>query len=358
MEKKKIQLRRIGKRGKHPLVDFEPTDVGNKKGKLQPIREAKLIITAKSKSGRKVTRKFRDYKSASEHYHKWLRKSHLRDVSMKTEERKCQEKILELAADCQMDSNVLLEVFNRGVIDHAKSNVASLRPDITPTQWGMARVNSFIHGGRARKLDEDLQNDQDDNNQPINNSSFDKDVRHRRNKKHARPPAYAAQRAARPVGMDEARLDEISKEKVMRYSDRLATELPKANKAYDKLSNAKKYDQVATDAAWKVVNKRINGYQLARAKLTGKSKVPASGVSKAFDHVGSRIAGQDKAKLLKKKKIKEELEESVKLKSVKTHKAEAPKPNVLQMRDNIQNRISKMQADSRAKLLKSIKDEK
>lgn len=238
----------MGKRGKHPHINFEPTDIGDNKGKLRPIKESKIVVTATTKSGRKVSRKFRDFERGRDHFHKWLRKGHLRNVTMKSEARKVAEKLQTLAEEYDISEDTLHTILERGIQDY-NENVASVRPDITSYQWGMARVNSFIHGGRARKLDEDLQDNVTTND---NNQSFNNDVRQRRNKKHARPAVYNAMKAQRPVGMDES------------------------------------------------------------------------------------------------------LNESAKLKSVKTHKAEAPKPNMSQISNNINNRIAKMQADSRAKLLKGL----
>lgn len=48
--------------------------------------------------------------------------------------------------------NILRSVFNRGMAAWRTGH----RPGVMQVQWAMARVNSFITGGNARKVDNDL----------------------------------------------------------------------------------------------------------------------------------------------------------------------------------------------------------
>ena len=51
-----------------------------------------------------------------------------------------------------VDMGTLRKIFNRGVAAWRTGH----RPGTNPTQWGLARVNSVLSGGPARKSDADL----------------------------------------------------------------------------------------------------------------------------------------------------------------------------------------------------------
>lgn len=98
-----ISIKGVGKRGKNPFVDFNPRDP-------DPKRFAESVAQSLQN------------KSAS--------------------------------SDLPLD--LLFEVFERGIDDYFDSGVNASRSEVTPQQWAFARVNSFIAGGRALELDEDL----------------------------------------------------------------------------------------------------------------------------------------------------------------------------------------------------------
>jgi len=75
-----------------------------------------------------------------------------RDPDPKKIERSLKEK----AINSDLPFELLREVWERGLSDYITSKVETVKPDITPYQWAFARVNSFIAGGRALELDEDL----------------------------------------------------------------------------------------------------------------------------------------------------------------------------------------------------------
>lgn len=70
--------------------------------------------------------------------------------TVQRDEEKTRTAITEKAEKSGISEEILLEVYNRGVDSWTNKN------GVTPQQWGMSRCNSFIAGGKARSLDEDL----------------------------------------------------------------------------------------------------------------------------------------------------------------------------------------------------------
>lgn len=78
----------------------------------------------------------------------------MKRFSQYLEEKSSTDKALKNKADKSGFSlSILRKVYNRGVAAWKVGH----KPGTTPEQWGMARVNSFITGGRTRvKGDPDL----------------------------------------------------------------------------------------------------------------------------------------------------------------------------------------------------------
>lgn len=70
--------------------------------------------------------------------------------------KKIEQSLKEKAVNSELPFELLREVWERGLVDYVTSQVEASKPNITPSQWAFARVNSFIAGGRAMELDEDL----------------------------------------------------------------------------------------------------------------------------------------------------------------------------------------------------------
>lgn len=148
-----IVARKFGSRrtrgGPNRYIENNPTD-SKLHVKRKAIREDLLgeriyTVTARSaRSGRVVRRRWRDSDTANAQYHRWLAKGKLHDVSMTA------ESLADKADHYLLPYGMLFEVFDRGL------NEWSDDTKLTPEQWAFARVVSFLEGGRAMDLDEDL----------------------------------------------------------------------------------------------------------------------------------------------------------------------------------------------------------
>lgn len=145
---KEILVKKVALRGKHPHINFNPTD-DSKPIKESYLTEQPVKIKAKSaKTGRTLVKRFRSPAEASAHYHQWLTSGKLRNVTLISEQE--EHKLIENSEYFEIPVDILFEVYERGFLDWTDDK------PVTPNQWAFARVNSFIHGGRALELDEDL----------------------------------------------------------------------------------------------------------------------------------------------------------------------------------------------------------
>lgn len=74
------------------------------------------------------------------------------ESSLENEERKITKALREKAKENNIPYTVINEVYERGLEDFGPN----LAESFTPEQWAFSRVNSFVKGGFARDLDEDL----------------------------------------------------------------------------------------------------------------------------------------------------------------------------------------------------------
>jgi hypothetical protein len=146
-----ITIKGVGKRGKNPYIEHNPQDTTHQKRSgffreakdrfRELISEQPVTVKAKSsKTGRTITHRFRDPKSAAEHYHRWLKSGKLKNIQL----------VSEKAESYDLPVEMLKEVYSRGLNDWDNSK------PFTQDQWAFARLNSFLEGGRAFELDEDL----------------------------------------------------------------------------------------------------------------------------------------------------------------------------------------------------------
>lgn len=151
MQKKKINpiaIKGIARKGLNRYINFNPTD--DPKDRFKSICENLLTeqpVTVKAKSsrtGRTIVKHFRTPEDAAKHYHKWLTSGKLRNVQLAT------EALQNKSNNYDISYNILAEVFDRGLNDWSTDK------PLTQEQWAFARVNSFIQGGKALELDEDL----------------------------------------------------------------------------------------------------------------------------------------------------------------------------------------------------------
>jgi hypothetical protein len=86
----------------------------------------------------------------SKHTKKYQQMFNKEDVDLVAENKKSLEK---KASETGISYSILKKVFDRGVAAWRTGH----RPGTTPTQWGLARVNSFATGGKTRQTtDADL----------------------------------------------------------------------------------------------------------------------------------------------------------------------------------------------------------
>lgn len=150
-----IKIKGIGKRGKNPHVNFAPTDTPQKLSmfKEESLTEQPVVVVAKSsKTGRNIKHRFRTPEEAAKHYHKWLTSGRLKNVQLTTEELSYDiiGALSDKANDYSIHNQLIQEVYSRGLNDWTEDK------PVTKQQWAFARVNSFLEGGRALELDEDL----------------------------------------------------------------------------------------------------------------------------------------------------------------------------------------------------------
>jgi len=138
---KLIKLNPVNKKArKHPYINFEPSDTCDDP-KKRKLGEA-TVTAVSAKTGRKITRHVAGHDAAYKKLHKWLKKRGYTNV-------KLSEHLAAKSAEFDIPSDLLSEIYERGEADYHIQNPSHLTVD----QWAMARVNSFIQGGRA--LDED-----------------------------------------------------------------------------------------------------------------------------------------------------------------------------------------------------------
>lgn len=136
-----ITVKGIGKRGKNPHVDFNPGQV-----KEDLLSEAPVKVKARSaKTGRVITRRFKSPEDAAKHYHKWLTSRRLRTVQLTAE-----EALANKANDYGLPVDMIEAVYCRSADTWIPES------NSTQEQWAFAGVNSFLEGGRAFDLNEDL----------------------------------------------------------------------------------------------------------------------------------------------------------------------------------------------------------
>jgi hypothetical protein len=146
---KPITLKKFGSRGRNPHVNHHPTDMPKRPAQFGEavISETPVIVKGKhSKNGRKVSRRYKDAESARQHYLKWLRDGKYRDVQLESDK----EALVNKANEYDLDPEMIMEIYDRGLADWSNDKPT------TPEQWAFARVNSFLEGGRAFEMDEDL----------------------------------------------------------------------------------------------------------------------------------------------------------------------------------------------------------
>lgn len=148
-----IQIKGIGKRGKNPYIEHNPDDAVKKPNIFREglLSEQPVKVQAKSsKTGRTITHRFNSPQEAAAHYHKWLTSGRIRNVQLVSEQYEVLAALAEKAYEYDVSNEIIQEVYFRGIDDWSGDKPTNQQ------QWAFARVNSFLEGGRALELDEDL----------------------------------------------------------------------------------------------------------------------------------------------------------------------------------------------------------